>query len=386
MARRRKRPPITDTQLLRPVCRTCSTCSGTLWMAYHTGRTVTTLASVCRLKLAIFQCHNPQCPRFQHPYRPEEEGAWALPHGEFGLDVIAHIGLLRYRHHRSVPEIHRDLHERRIAIAPRTVTDLLARYEELVALHLADQTRLQERLAVQGHVILAIDGLQPYKSQDILWVLRDCLSGEVLLARSLDSAREADLAGLLREVKQALPVPIHAVISDGQRTIRLAVQTVVPDVPHQLCQFHYLKETAKPIVEADSQAKTVLKKYVRGIRPIEHALGERDDPDAEALRAYCQAVRSALTDTGHPPLQLPGLLLHDRLTAIPASLERVGEKRGFLTSLPTSSVCLRRGCLPVLSTGTGCERHIAGWCGQRRSWRTTRRQTRRRWKRRIGNC
>ena len=138
MARRRKRPPITDTQLLRPVCRTCSTCGGTLWMAYHTGRTVTTLVSVCRLKLAIFQCHNPQCPRFQHPYRPEEEGAWALPHGEFGLDVIAHIGLLRYRHHRSVPEIHRDLHERRIAIAPRTVTDLLARYEELVALNLAD--------------------------------------------------------------------------------------------------------------------------------------------------------------------------------------------------------------------------------------------------------
>jgi hypothetical protein len=29
------------------------------------------------------------------PYRAEEEGAWALPHGEFGLDIITVIGQLR---------------------------------------------------------------------------------------------------------------------------------------------------------------------------------------------------------------------------------------------------------------------------------------------------
>ena len=386
MARRTKRPPITRTQTLVPVRRTCSACSGTLWMAYHTRRTVTTLDSVCRLTLAIFQCHNRQCLYFEHPYRPEEEGAWALPHGEFGLDVIAHVGTLRYRHHRSVPEIHRDLQERQVAIAPRTVTYLLERYEELVALRLADQTRLKQRLKEQGHVILAIDGLQPYKGQDVLWVLRDCLSGEVLLARSLESARETDLADLLREVNTALPVPIHAVISDRQRTISMAVKTILPDVPHQLCQFHYLKEAAKPIVEADHHAKTVLKKYVRGIRPIEQGLAERDDSDAEGSRAYCLAVRSALTDTGHPPLQLPGLALHERLSASAASLERVREKRGCPMSLPSSKVCSGLDCLPALSIGSVCGRRTAGWCGQHKSWRTTRRQTGRRWKPRIGSC
>ena len=59
-----------------------------------------------------------------------------------------------------------------------------------------------------------------------------------MLARSLDSARQEDLATLLREVKDALAVPIHGVISDAQRPIRLAVQQGVPDTPHQLCQFH----------------------------------------------------------------------------------------------------------------------------------------------------
>ncbi|GHO58006.1 hypothetical protein KSB_64810 [Ktedonobacter robiniae] len=66
-----------------------------------------------------------------------------MPHGEFGLDVIALVGSLRYMHHRSVPEIHRELLTRSVLISERTVTNLLARYEELVTLHLTDQTRLR---------------------------------------------------------------------------------------------------------------------------------------------------------------------------------------------------------------------------------------------------
>ena len=265
--------------------------------------------------------------------------------------MIALIGSLRFRHHRSVPEIHRELQERQVAIAERTVTHLVARYEELVALRLADQTRLQQVLTVQGHVILAIDGLQPHKDQDVLWVLRDVLSGEVLLARSLDSARQADLANLLREVTTALPVPIHAAISDGQPTIRLAIQQVLPDIPHQLCHFHYLKEAAKPITAADHRAQTELKKYVKGVRDIERSVASREDKTAGVIRAYCGAVRTALTDAGHPPLHLPGLALHTRLTAIQQSLERVQEKKGCRPSWSGSTVPWRTACLPPRTSG-----------------------------------
>lgn len=362
MARRTKRPPVTVTHTLVPICRTCPACGGSLWVAYQRGRTVTTLDSVARLALTVVHCHNPACARFERPYRPEEEGAWALPHHEFGLDVIAFIGSLRYREHRSVPEIHQALLGRQVAIAERTVTCLLERYDELLALRLADQTRLKAQFSEQGQVILAIDGLQPHKDQDVLWVLRDCLSGEVLLARSLDSGREADLSELLREVKQWLPVPVHAVISDGQRTIRLAVQKVLPGIPHQLCQYHYLKEASQPIVAADRHAKTELKKYVRGVREVERAVANREDPEAEVVRAYCLAVRSSLSDEGKPPLQLPGLLMHDRLTAIAASLQRVQEKGG---SPPRWSNCRQSwgaGCLPRLPCGRRCRRPKAGSC------------------------
>src|SRR5262249_43232902 len=75
---------------------------------------------------------------------------------------------------------------------------------------------------------------------EILWVVRDCLSGEPLLAKSLLSATHQDLAGLLTEVVQALALPVAAVVSDGQHSIRKAVAQALPGVPHPLCHFHYL--------------------------------------------------------------------------------------------------------------------------------------------------
>src|SRR2546423_224525 len=101
---------------------------------------------------------------------------------------------------------------------------------------------LQRLTKPQGRVLLALDGLQPDVGHEVLWVLRDCLSGEVLLAQSLLSAAQDDLAELLRQVKQALSVPIAGVISDGQPSIRAAVKQALPKVPHQLCHFHYLRE------------------------------------------------------------------------------------------------------------------------------------------------
>jgi hypothetical protein len=214
-----------------------------------------------------------------------------------------------------------------VAIAPRTVQHLLERYEELVTLSLTNPARLQRITQAQGRVLLALDGLQPDIGHEVLWVLRDCLSTEVLRARSLLSATQDDLAALIRAVQQTLEVPIMGVISDGQHSIRCAVAAAWPDVPHQLCHVHSLHEAARPIYEADRHAKKELKKHVRGVRPIERQLEGHTAAEADVIRGYCRAVRSALTDDGRPPLVASGLKLHERLTAITARLDRV-EKRG----------------------------------------------------------
>ncbi len=321
----------------------CLTCGKSAHIAYYTQRTVTTLEGRYRLRLAVRRCTSPECLRHHRPYRPEAEGAWALPHGEYGLDVIALVGFLRYRRHQSLAEIHHSLHERGLSIGERTVLNLLARYEELVTLHMTDRERLQLLTQKQEHLILAVDGLRPDVGHEVLWVVRDCVSGEILLARPLLSEREADLVTLLKEVQDAFAVPIHGVISDGQHSIRNAVATAFPTIPHQLCHFHYLREAAKPIYEADRHAKKELKKHVRGIRPIEREVEPLENEEALITRKYCLAVRSALTDDGHPPLAAPGLKLHERLSLIAGSLERVSQGGDLPSSLDKLHRLLTKG-------------------------------------------
>ena len=99
-----------------------------------------------------------------------------------------------------------------------------------------------------------------------------------------------------------------------------------PGVPHQLCQFHFLREAAHPVFEADRHAKKELKKQVRGIRPIERATDGHDAAGSVVVRGYCAAVRSAITDDGRTPLAASGLKLKERLEAVADSLDRVLEK------------------------------------------------------------
>jgi hypothetical protein len=328
MPRRSARPRADRTLELPAHTRACPSCGRSLWAANMAQRTVTTLEGPVRLRLQVRSCRNPECPRRGACHRPEREGRFALPQHEFGLDVIAAVGRLRHAEHRSVPEIHAELARRGVAICVRSVGNLLDRYDELLALSLTDATRIRRLVEPAGRVILAIDGLQPDVGHEVLWVLRDVLSGEVLLARSLLSSTQDDLAKLLQEVAAALPVPIAGVVSDGRTSIRKAVAIALDGVPHQLCQFHYLREAALPVYEADRHAKVQLKKKVRGIRPIERKIEGRRDDEAEAVRGYCAAVRSALTDDGRPPLEASGLKLRDRLAKVADSLDRVGANRG----------------------------------------------------------
>jgi hypothetical protein len=156
------------------------------------------------------------------------------------------------------------------------------------------------------------------------------------------SATQDDLADLIRAVPQAFGVPIVGVISDGQPSIRGAVEQALPQVPHQLCHCHSRREAAQPVFEADRHAKKELKKRVRGVRPIERQLEKRTDPEAAVIRGHCSAVRSALTADDRPPLAASGLTLHDRLTALSQRLDG-GAKQG-----------------PCRSRSAGCRRSSSG--------------------------
>jgi len=365
MARIGPRPTPTQSQTLQPVTTHCPHCGQMMWADYTNHRNLITLDGTIRLHLLIRRCHLDTCPRYRIPFRPEAEGRIALPYHEFGIDVISLVGQLRYSQHRSIGEILQLLTQRSVTISHRTVRNLLDRYDELCTLTVSDPQRVGSILAPQGRVILALDGLQPDVGHEVLWVLRDCISGLILMARSLLSSTTDDLASLIGGVRDAIPVPITGVVSDGQTSIRAAVAKALPGVPHQLCQFHYLREAARPIYEADRHAKKELKKRVRGIRVIERQAEQLSGPERELIEGYCAAVRSALTDDGPAPLNSPGLQLHERLRQIAASLDRLEAKGRIVGSLKRLRRLLEKGLnetassWPVIQEWYGWVRRVA---------------------------
>ncbi|HEY9903256.1 MAG TPA: ISNCY family transposase, partial [Candidatus Sericytochromatia bacterium] len=78
------------------------------------------------------------------------------------------------------------------------MSNLLERYEELLAVSLTDNRRIHEIVKQQKRAILAIDGMQPDVGHEVLWVIRECLSGEILLARTMLSSKGEDLEVLLK--------------------------------------------------------------------------------------------------------------------------------------------------------------------------------------------
>lgn len=149
----------------------------------------------------------------------------------------------------------------------------------------------------------------------MLWVVR---------AETLLSACPADLAALLARAAEGVGVPVAGVVSDGPHSIRNAVAQARPGVPHQLCPFHDLRAAAGPVYGADRRAKKELKRHVRGVRAIARRVEDPSDPEAEGVRGYGSAVRSAWTDAGHPPLDAAGLRRRDRPAAAAGSPTRVG--------------------------------------------------------------
>jgi len=323
-----RRAEATLERRLRPESMTCPECGETLRIGYTHWRKVATLEGLWCLKVSMGRCENPACARYHRSVHPLEEGHLVLPHYEYGLDVVAFIGAHRYQARASTPQIHAALRTHLVPISQRNVRYLLERYDELVALSVRHPPERCARHDAPSRLILAMDGLQPEVGHEVLWVIREVLSEEVLAARSLLSSSHGDLAALLREAVAGLSAPVVGVVSDGQPSIGQAVAAVFPGVPHQLCHYHYLKQAAGPAWEADRHAKKELKKRVRGIRPLERALGGREDEEAQIIQGYCAAVRGALADEGQAPWVPGGVQLQERLAAIDASLTRVGQKRG----------------------------------------------------------
>ena len=307
---------------LYPQTKICPECDRPFKEKYHKQRWIVQLSGQLQVVSHCLGCSNPRCSHSEAIYRPEAENLLALKGYTFGLDVIVYIGQLRYRQNQTIEAIQNQLLNK-LSISIKEVALLCEVYLALVKTVAQEDSHLIAQLNQLGGIVLSIDGIQPEKGNETVYLLREVRLGRVLVAQNLLSSATGEIEKLIEQVKQ-LGVPIIGVISDKQHSICLAVERQLPGIPHQLCHYHYLKDLAKPVCEADRQLKKELKKRVRQIRPVEVAAQKsNNNPEAQIVQDYCLAIRTAMGTGGKYPLEFSGVELYRKLIQISNSLERV---------------------------------------------------------------
>src|SRR5262249_40420892 len=127
-------------------------------------------------------------------------------------------------------------------------------------------------------LVLTIDGLQPEKGHETLYVVREVNAKRVWFAEALLSSCQDEVRRLLvraREWAERLDLPVKLWISDKQDAFVKGIAREFPGVPHRYCQNHFLRDLAKPTLEKDSHQKVQMRKKVRGLRDIEREVLEQ---------------------------------------------------------------------------------------------------------------
>jgi hypothetical protein len=335
--------------------RKCPVCGRLMYICDHRYRRVHTLEGPVELVCKLNHCPDPACPGHAKTKSPELEITIALPKWAVGWDVFCWIGHRRCSRHRSISQIQSDLwDDYGIKLSADSIARYIGYYQVMLAARQQDPESLRRRYETVDEIILSIDGLQPEKGHETLYVVRELTQKRVWFAEPLISATADEVRRLIAQAKawaESLSKPVALWMSDRQDAFVTGIAAEFPDVPHRYCDNHFLRDVAKPVLEADSHAKVQMRKKVRGLRKIEQAVLKqqnaqaseqlvKDDPPATATVAltnppgsrvdsasavvldYCTAVRGILNDDQGGPLHPPGLRMAEALDEVRASIQR----------------------------------------------------------------
>ena len=366
--------------------RDCPVCGRMMYVCDHRYRRVHTLDGPVQLVCKLNHCPDPRCLGHARTKSPELEVTIALPKWAIGWDVFCWIGHRRFSRHWSITQIRGELLDSfGIKVSDDSLTRYARHYQVMLAARQQDPEVLRRQYDSVGQIILSIDGLQPEKGHETLYVVRELTQKRVWFAEPLISATADEVRRLITQAKAwaaFLGKPVALWLSDRQDAFVTGIAAEFPDVPHRYCDNHFLRDVAKPVLEADSHAKVQMRKKVRGLRTIEQAVLKRqrveeskphaaDDPaamtptdvtptvmtptdvrptdvrptdvmsmnateavpDADSadgvVLAYCAAVRGILNNDQGGPLHPPGLQMAEALTEVRESIQRsVDAKKG----------------------------------------------------------
>jgi hypothetical protein len=333
--------------------RACPVCGRMMYICDHRYRRLHTLEGPLQLICKLNHCPDRGCPGHAKTKSPELEATIAPPNWAIGWDVFCWIGHRRCSRHMAVPHIRSELQDTyAIKLSDDAIEKYIQRYQVMLAARQQDPQALRRAYESVDELVLSIDGLQPEKGHETLYVVRELTRKRVWFAEALISATAAEVQRLIATAKEwakRLDKKVVLWISDKQDAFVAGIAAEFPGVPHRYCDNHFLRDVAKPVLEADSHAKVQMRKKVRGLRGIERSVLSRrrgtprvsssepivtetvvpsqplsvpDDPAGDVVLDYCTAVRGILNNDQGGPLHPPGLQMADALDEVRESIQR----------------------------------------------------------------
>jgi hypothetical protein len=273
----------------------CSTCQRALTICDHRFHHIFTLNGPMEIVCKLAHCPDRDCPAHCRTLSPLAEAQLTLPWWLIGWDVFCWMGFRRFTRHWSIPQLQAELRDsHQIRLSDDAIAGYLQRYRYMVAARHQDAELLKEAYKDIDSLVLTIDGLQPEKGHETLYVVRELRGKRVWFAEALLSSGTVEVQQLLAKAKDwatQLGKPVELWMSDKQDAFVKGIAIEFPNVPHRYCANHFLRDVAKPVLEADSHAKVQMRKKVRGLRAIEkEVLEDRRQAQAEPEPARANAA------------------------------------------------------------------------------------------------
>src|SRR3954469_4391235 len=271
-------PADTDFSLweLDVLDRNCPACGRMMHVCDHRHRRLHTLDGPVQLICKLNRCPDPTCPGHAKTKSPELEITIALPQVAIGWDVFCWIGHRRCSRHMAISLIRSELlDDYAIQLSEDALETYIRRYQVMLAARQQDPESLRRHYESVEEIILCIDGLQPEKGHETLYVVRELTRRRVWFAEPLLSATEDQVRRLITRAKEwaeSLGLPVGLWMSDKQEAFVKGIAAEFPEVPHRYCDNHFLRDVARPVLEDDSQPKVEMRKKVRALRKIEQAV------------------------------------------------------------------------------------------------------------------
>jgi hypothetical protein len=394
-----------DTQFTRVVLEVednvCAVCGAALHICDHRRHRIFTLQGPVEVVCKLAHCAARHCAAHTKTRSPYAETLLTLPWWLIGWDVFCWMGHRRFARHWSVPQIRSELADSyQIPLSADAIEDAVRRYQTMLAARQQDPQVVAAAYRNVEALVLSIDGLQPEKGHETLYVVRELNAKRIWFAEALLSSNADEVRRLVSQARAwatQLGLPVHLWLSDKHDAFVTGIAAAFPGVPHRYCVNHFLRDVAKPMLEADSHAKVKMRRTVRALRTIEREVLQQRRPSAaapavapaattpvthapanqvakdiaaattppadasEVVLDYCSAVRGILNDDQGGPLQPPGLRMAEALGDVRASLQRnLDANRGGRahTQLQCLAACIDRGVAAVQAEQMVVRQHL----------------------------